>query len=87
LKEGCKRVLIEPQNPKVGMIGQRMLNETNTRKFFRIQPINICMRVLCIAGTPIDITIIHVPEIGHDIDVMFTNVPGYVLINNSWVKD
>ena len=69
------------------MVGQRMLNESNTCQFFRIQPINICMRVLCIAGTPIDITIIHVPEIRHDIYIVFTNVPGYVLIYNSWVKD
>ena len=69
------------------MVGQRMFNESNTCEFFRIQPINICMRVLCIAGTPIDITIIHGPEIGHDIYIVFTNVSRYVLIYNSWVKD
>jgi hypothetical protein len=45
------------------------------------------MRILCIAGTPIDITTIHSPQIGDNIDVVLHYVTREICIENTWVKD
>ena len=45
------------------------------------------MNVLCIAGTPIDITTIHRPQVGHDIDIVLDYIAGKICIQNTWVKD
>ena len=45
------------------------------------------MRVLSVAGTPVDITTIHRPQIGDDIYVMFDYVTGKICVQNTWVKN
>jgi hypothetical protein len=38
------------------------------------------MSVLCIASTAIDITPVHVPEVGHDIKVLFNHISREITI-------
>jgi hypothetical protein len=44
------------------------------------------MNILCIAGTPVDITIIHCPQIGDDIYVMLHHIPRQIRIDHARVQ-
>ena len=78
---------MKPQDTEVGVIGQRMLDQARALQLLCIQPIDIGMRILCIAGTPIDITTIHSPEIGHDIYIVLYDIARNVRVKNPRVKD
>jgi hypothetical protein len=78
---------VKPKNTEVSVICKRVLDQTHTLKILRIQPINICMRVVCIAGTPVDITTIHTPQIRDDVYVMLRNITRKIPIENARVKD
>jgi len=61
---------VKPKNTKVGVVLQRVFNQSYTLKIFAVQPIYVCMRVMSVAGTPVDITTIHTPKIRDDIYVV-----------------
>ena len=78
---------MKPQDTEVGMICKRMLDQARALQLLCIQPIDIGMRILCIAGTPIDITTIHSPEIGHDIYIVLHDIARNVGIKNPRIED
>lgn len=70
LKEGAERIIIKPKNTKVSIVLQRVFNQSYTLKIFAVQPIYVCMKVMSVAGTPVDITTIHTPQIRDDINIV-----------------
>ena len=78
---------MKPQDTEVGVIGQRMLDQARALQLLCIQPIDIGMRILCIAGTPIDITTIHSPKIRDDIHIVLDHVTREICVENARVKD
>jgi hypothetical protein len=87
LEEGCESGIVEPQKPKVGIVLQRVFNQTDALKIFIIQPIHVCMSVLSVAGTPVDLTTIHIPQIRDNIHIVFYDVSRETCVENTRIEE
>jgi hypothetical protein len=45
LEEGPKVRVLKPENPEVGLVGQRVFGEADTLEVFRIEPVHSCVRI------------------------------------------
>jgi hypothetical protein len=87
LEQGCEVGILKPENTEVCVIGEVVLTTPHSIKILRIQPIDIRMGIPRIARPSVYITSIHLPEIGHDINVMLGDVRRHVLVHDFWLKD
>lgn len=86
LKEGSELGLLKPEQPKISMVCATVLRAPNSLQIFVIQPIHICVSVPRIARTAIHIASFHRPEIRHDINVVFGNVSGDIVIQKIGIQ-
>jgi|APCry1669189000_1035189.scaffolds.fasta_scaffold08900_4 hypothetical protein len=64
-----------------------MFNQPNSREVFVVEPVYIRMSERLIARPSIDITVIHCPQIRHNVDVLFDDVSGYICVDHTWIKN
>ena len=83
LKERAKRRLLNPEKSHVPWIVQRMLGASNPLKVLVIEPVHIRMGIPRIARSPIHVTPVHRPDIGHDINVSLRDVRGDIPVDES----
>ena len=71
---------------KVGMVGQRVLYQSSAFQLFRIEPVNIGMRILCIARPAVDIALIHGPQIRDNVHIVFYYIPREICVEDRWIQ-
>lgn len=74
LKKRPKLGLLKPEKPKVSMIGEGMLGAADTLEIHIVEPVHVCVRISRITRSAIHFTSVHLPEIGHNIDVIFRDI-------------
>jgi hypothetical protein len=84
LKKGAERVLLVPQKGDITRVIELMFGQSNSIKTIGIvEPVDIRMRIVRITGTAIDLSILHRPQVRHDIDVVFGDVCAYLIDNRT----
>jgi hypothetical protein len=64
-----------------------VLDETYTLKVIVIEPVHGCMRKSRVSRAAIDLSTVHIPQIRHNIDVVFRNVGRNISIDDVGIQN
>ena len=87
LKQSTELRLLKPKQPKVSVVSTIVLRASNSLKVFVIQPIHICVSVPRVARSTIHIASVHRPEIRNDVNVIFCDISGYIVIHELGIQE
>jgi hypothetical protein len=72
----------EPEDTEVGLVRERVLGQPDTIEIFGVEPVHIRMGILRVTRPPIYFMTINCPEIGHNIEIVLSNITSSVGIED-----
>jgi hypothetical protein len=72
----------EPEDTEVGLVLEGVLGQSHTIEVFGVEPVHIRMGILWVTRPPIYFMSINRPEIGHNIEIVLSNITSSVGIED-----